>query len=168
MAQLTILRQLNMKKVNYFLGLVMILFAFASCDPGRVFDENKNIEGDAWFYKSKLPFEVRIKDTTKMYNVYVNLRVTSDYKYSNIFMMVNTLNPDKKTDQRRVEIKLANESGKWLGNGLGDMYDYQFPAFRKVKFPQQGFYRFELEQNMRDDTLMFVKSAGVRVEEVIE
>jgi gliding motility-associated lipoprotein GldH len=48
---------------------------------------------------------------------------------------------------------------------LGDLYDYQFPVFQKIKFPTSGFYRFELEQNMRDDTLMHVKSAGVRIEE---
>lgn len=156
--------------MKYTLSIIGIitLFVVSSCDPGRVFDDNKTIEGDAWYYKNRVPFDVRIKDTTKLYNVYVNLRVSADYKYSNIFMLVHTLNPDKKTDQRRIEIKLANESGKWLGSGLGDLYDYQFPAFRKVKFPQQGFYRFELEQNMRDDTLMHVKAAGIRVEEVIE
>lgn len=145
------------------MALVSLITA---CDPGRVYDDNKSIPADTWFYKNAIPFEVQITDTTKLYNVYVNLRVTSDYKYSNIFMWVNTTNPEKKTDQRRVEIRLADEGGKWLGSGLGDLYDYQFPVFQKIKFPSSGFYRFELEQNMRDDTLNFVKSVGVRVEEV--
>ena len=151
-----------MKYTLSIIGIITLLLV-TSCDPGRVFDDNKTIEGDAWYYKNKVPFDVRIKD-----NVFVNLRVGADYKYSNVFMLVHTLNPDKKTDQRRIEIKLANESGKWLGSGLGDLYDYQFPVFKKVKFPQQGFYRFELEQNMRDDTLMHIKAAGIRVEEVTE
>lgn len=154
-------------KVGTVLYLVGLMLVIASCDNARVFDENKAIENNNWHYKTRVPFDVRIKDTSKLYNVYVNLRVDADYKYSNIFMWVHTTNPDKKTDQRRVEIRLADESGKWLGNGLGDIYDYQFPAFKKVKFPQQGFYKFELEQNMRDDTLMHVKAAGIRVEEVI-
>lgn len=149
-------------------GVTMMMLLLTACDPARVFDENRNIEHDSWYYKNRIPFDVRISDTSKFYNVYVNLRVNADYKYSNIFMWVHTTNPDKKTDQRRIEIRLADESGKWLGSGLGDLYDYQFPAFRKVKFPQQGFYRFELEQNMRDDTLMHIKSAGIRVEEVVE
>ena len=29
----------------------------------------------------------------------------------------------------------------------------------------RGFYRFELEQNMRDDTLLNVKAVGLRIEE---
>lgn len=157
-----------MKVVGILTSICAVMFTLSSCDYARVFDENKSIENNQWYYKSRLPFDVRIKDTTKLYNVYVNLRVDADYKYSNIFMWVHTTNPDKKSDQRRIEIRLADESGKWLGSGLGDIYDYQFPAFKKVKFPQQGFYRFELEQNMRDDTLSHVKAAGIRVEEVVD
>ncbi|MCU0422822.1 MAG: gliding motility lipoprotein GldH [Bacteroidia bacterium] len=154
------------KQPVWYIFLALCLQLFSSCDHTRVIDEYKNIEQTAWYYKTRLPFDVQIKDTAKMYNILVNLRVGADYKYSNIFMLVHTLNPDKKSDQRRIEIKLADESGKWLGSGLGSVYDYRFPAFRKVKFPQPGFYRFELEQNMRDDTLMFIHSAGIRVEEI--
>ena len=151
------------------LRLVSICFVltslFSACDPSRIFDDNKLIDGNQWYYKNPIPFDVHINDTNKLYNVYVNLRISSDYKYNNLFMWVNTTNPAKKTDQRRIEIRLANDGGKWLGNGLGDLYDYQFPVFQKIKFPTSGFYRFELEQNMRDDTLMHVKSVGVRIEE---
>lgn len=157
-------------KKNRLLLIVFGLFAalLTACDPARVYDENRTIENNAWYFGNKIPFDVQIEDTTKYYNVLVNLRVDANYKYSNIFMLVHTTNPDKKTDQRRIEIRLADESGRWMGSGLGDLYDYRFPAFRKVKFPQQGFYRFELEQNMRDDTLMHIKSAGIRVEEFVE
>jgi gliding motility-associated lipoprotein GldH len=81
-------------------------------------------------------------------------------------MWVHVTNPEKQEDKRRIEIRLADETGKWLGAGLGDIYDYQFPVLQKIKFPRSGFYRFELEQNMREDTLMNVKSVGIRVEEV--
>jgi gliding motility-associated lipoprotein GldH len=144
---------------------IVLTSLFSACDPSRIFDDNKLIDGNQWYYKNAIPFDVHITDTNKLYNVYVNLRISSDYKYNNLFMWVNTTNPAKKTDQRRIEIRVANDGGKWLGNGLGDLYDYQFPVFQKIKFPTSGFYRFELEQNMRDDTLMHVKSAGVRIEE---
>ncbi len=136
-----------------------------SCDKGRVYEQNKPVEESGWYFQNRIPFDVQITDTTKYYNVAVNLRVASDYKYSNIFLWLHTINPKKETDKRRVEITLADERGKWLGSGLGDLYDYQFPVYTKIKFPQSGFYRFEIEQNMREDTLMHIKNAGVRVEE---
>jgi gliding motility-associated lipoprotein GldH len=154
------------KRVIYLLVILFSVLGFSACDSARVYEENKSIEKNAWYYKTIVPFDMQIKDTTKLYNVLVNLRIDADYKYSNIFMWVYTFNPDKKSDKRRVEIKLADEHGKWLGAGLGDIYDYQFPVLQKIKFPQSGFYRFELEQNMRDDTLLHVKSVGVRIEDV--
>jgi gliding motility-associated lipoprotein GldH len=153
-----------MKK--FFYSLLFFVLLLSSCDPGRLFEENKTIDGNAWYYKSFIPFDTEVKDTTKFYNVLVNVRVDADYKYANMFMWVHVTNPEKKADQRRVEIKLADERGKWLGSGLGDIYDYQFPVLQNIKFPKSGLYRFELEQNMRDDTLLHVKSVGVRVEEV--
>ena len=123
-----------MKKVEYLiLFVVMILSA---CDPGRLFEENKNIDNNAWYYKNAAVFDLQVKDTTKWYNMLVNLRVDADYKFSNLFMWVRVINPAKKSDQRRVEIKLADEHGKWLGAGLGDIYDYQFPVLQKIKFPE--------------------------------
>ncbi len=157
-----------MNKLVAFIFLCCLLTGLTSCDKARLFDENKTIENNAWYYKNTLPFEVQIKDTSKLYNILVNLRVDADYKYSNLFMLVHSVYPNKAKDERRIEIRLADESGKWLGSGLGDLYDYQFPAYRKIKFPQPGFYHFELEQNMRDDTLMHVKAAGIRIEEVLQ
>lgn len=150
---------------HYSFLVIICMVIFSSCDPGRLYEENKNIEGKAWYYKNLIPFDMQVKDTTGFYNVYVNVRVDANYKYSNIFMWVHVLNPQRNADKRRIEIKLADERGKWLGSGLGDLYDYQFPVLQKIKFPQSGFYRFELEQNMRDDTLMHVRAVGVRVEE---
>src|SRR5437868_581839 len=115
----------------------MMLFLCA-CDPGRLYEENRSIDGNAWYYKSVVPFDVQIQDTMKLYNVYTNLRVSSDYKFSNIFMWVHVINPERKEDKRRIEIKLADETGKWLGAGLGDIYDYRFPVLQKVKFPHSG------------------------------
>lgn len=155
-----------MKKL--FPILVFVLLAGSACDPARIYDEHKTIPDHAWYYQTGMPFEVPIRDTNIWYNVYINLRVSSDYKYNNLFLWLHTTSPDNQTDKRRVEIRLADEHGKWLGSGLGDLYDYQFPAIQKVRFPASGFYRFDLFQNMRDDTLQNIISAGIRVERYIE
>lgn len=151
-------------RISHFV-LCALFFLFVSCDRNRLYEQNSLVDQKGWYYQSRIPFDVQITDTTKFYNVYANLRVGSDYKYSNIFFWFHVINPTKEIDKRRVEMLLANERGKWLGRGLGDMYDYQFPVYTKIKFPQSGFYRFEIEQNMREDTLMNIKSVGVRIEE---
>ena len=149
--------------VCYFMGFVCMNF-LQSCDSKRVFEENKSIENDNWHYEYKPFFDVYLQDTLKSYHVYVNLRISSDYKYNNIFLWLHTTNPNNQVEKRRIEIRLADENGKWKGSGLGDIFDYQFPVYQNIKLTTPGIYHFEVEQNMRDDILKHIKSTGIRIE----
>lgn len=152
---------------NIFWGLSFLILSslLFSCDKARLIDENHNIPNQAWYYKNKLNFDVHITDTNKTYNVYVNLRVGSDYKYSNFFVMVHQTNPSLQTTKERKELTLLDERGNWLGKGLGDIFDFQIPIYTQKRFNQKGVYKFELEQNMREDTLSPIYAAGIRIEE---
>ena len=94
----------------------------------------------------------------------INLRHTSKYKYSNIFMLIHITGPDGKKITERREFKLALPDGEWLGSGSGDIYSYQLLFKKSYKFPVKGSYIFELEQNMRDNPLDGVSDAGIRIE----
>jgi gliding motility-associated lipoprotein GldH len=153
---------------TYSLRILFLLTCvglFASCDRYRLVDENKTLPTEGWYYKDNLVFDLVVSDTNKLYNTYVNLRVDGDYKYSNIFLWVKQIDPMKQEEKKRVEIRLAAEDGKWLGKGLGDVMEYRSLVSERIKFHRVGIYRMALEQNMRDDTLSHVISAGVRVEE---
>jgi gliding motility-associated lipoprotein GldH len=96
----------------------------------------------------------------------MNLRVTADYKYSNLFVLITQTGPDKKTKIKRYELTLANKGGEWLGEGSGNLYTYQLPFLTNYKFPLKGTYSFYIEQNMRDNPLREVSDVGLRVEKV--
>jgi len=59
---------------------------------------------------------------------------------------------------------LANEKGKWLGSGIGDIYEIQIPYKKNVRFPYPGKYSFTFEQAMRIEELSFVYDVGLRIE----
>ncbi|MCC6684994.1 MAG: gliding motility lipoprotein GldH [Bacteroidia bacterium] len=144
--------------------VLCLLIGLTSCDPNRVIDENKEIPGYNWFYKDLVGFDVMVEDTGYFYNIYLNTRIRSDYKYNNLFVLLHTQLPDKKDLKQRFEIPLADDLGKWQGSGLGDLYDYQFLVVKNANLAQRGIYRFRIEQNMRDDTLTAVAAAGIRIE----
>ncbi|RCH54726.1 gliding motility lipoprotein GldH [Mucilaginibacter hurinus] len=140
--------------------LIVALFVSGCTDPNRVIDNNAEIPNQTWSYTNKLKYDVKIEDEASAYNLYFNLRVTGDYKYSNIFII---LKHDDKS-KTRYEFKLANPDGEWLGSGSGNLYSYRFALRTKYKFPAKGLYHFEIEQNMRDNPLPGVINAGLRVE----
>ncbi|OCX50547.1 gliding motility lipoprotein GldH [Mucilaginibacter sp. PPCGB 2223] len=133
-------------------------------DKNTVIDGNVSVYDLNWSYVNKVKFDVKIDDASARYNLLLNLRVTPNYRYSNIFILIHQTGPDKKTKTARYEFKLANPDGEWLGQGTGNLYSYQIPFEAGYKFPAAGTYRIELEQNMRDNPLHEVSDVGLRVE----
>ena len=148
-----------------FSSLLFILAGLSSCtDPNAVFDQNTEIGNRNWSYLNKMRYDVKIDDPSVPYNLYLNLRVTGDYKYSNLFVLITQGPLNSKANSARYEFKLAKADGEWLGKGTGNLYSYQLPFEKSFKFPAKGVYHFEIEQNMRDNPLHEVSDVGLRVE----
>jgi gliding motility-associated lipoprotein GldH len=155
---------MNIKKV-IFLFLSLTLSGMYACkDQNTLVDTNQEIEKRTWTYIDRVKVPVTISDSSQAYNVYLNLRHTGDYKYSNIFILVHEISPEGKTITERKEIKLALPDGEWLGKGSGNLYSYQVLVKSKYRFAKKGNYVFQLEQNMRDNPLREVSDVGIRIE----
>lgn len=147
----------------YFLGIFTLVLL--SCqDSQTLVDTNVELKNRNWSYVEKVKIPVKIESSELSYNLYFNLRHSADYKYSNIFILVNIIGPDGKKTTERKEFKLALPDGEWLGSGSGNRYSYQLLFKSDYKFTQKGNYIFELEQNMRDNPLKDITDVGLRVE----
>jgi len=154
-------------KIIYLLPVLMVFILLSSCsDPNLVVDKNTEIDNHNWSYDNVVRYDVKIDNEKTPYNLYLNLRVTGDYKYSNIFVLVHQTGPDNKAGVNRFEFKLANADGEWLGDGSGNLYSYQIMFRSAYIFPAKGIYHFAIEQNMRDNPLHEVSDVGLRVEKV--
>lgn len=156
------------QKSNFavLLSLLLLSVTILSCDSNRVFDENKQIEKAIWNQEEPLVFLVNITDTVSPHNVYLNVRNAGMYPFSNLFLFINTGFPQGQIDRDTAEVTLASPDGKWLGDGLGDIYDNRVLFHRNVRFPQAGEYRFEIFQAMRVNPLPGIMDAGIRIEKV--
>jgi gliding motility-associated lipoprotein GldH len=148
-----------------FSWLAAVILLSAGCtDKNAIIDQNSKVPDHNWTYLNKFKYDVKIDDEKIAYNLYFNLRVTGDYKYSNIFVLITQTGPDGKSRVKRYELKLADKDGEWLGEGSGNLYSYQSPFLTNYKFPAKGIYHFYIEQNMRDNPLSEVSNVGLRVE----
>jgi len=140
-----------------------MLVAF-SCDSKRVFEENKEIAGSVWNRNNVVSFKIPITDTLSPHNVYLNIRQNGQYNKSNIYLFINIISPKGDKIRDTVNCILADTKGKWLGSGLGDLYNNQLMYKHNIGFPHAGTYTFEIEQAMRVDNLKNVEDIGVRIE----
>ena len=147
----------------YFL-LIIAIPLLNSCDPNRIYEKNIKIPDGIWHRDNVVRFELTIDDTTSSHNLYVNVRNTSLYPMSNLYLFIRTTAPSGHSVKDTVEVILADDRGKWLGSGLGDIWDLQQIYKENVRFAQKGGYRFEFEQAMRAENLPFILDVGLRVE----
>ncbi len=154
----------NTGRPNLFILSLLAVLALSSCDPGRVYEKNIKIPDGIWHRDNIVRFELPIEDTIRSYNIYVNVRNTNLYPMSNLYLFITTTAPSGHSIRDTVELKLADEKGKWRGSGLGDIWDLQQPYKKNVRFAQRGVYSFEYEQAMRIEKLPFILDVGLRVE----
>ena len=149
-------------KYVFFLAVALFLF---SCNSNVVFSEYKSIPEDkGWEKSNKIVLEADIQDTENRHDVYINVRNAGGYQFSNLFIFFTTKIPSGKMERDTIEITLADASGKWLGEGLGDIWDNRQLFKSNFRFPEKGIYTFSLEQAMRVDPLPQIMDVGVRIE----
>lgn len=147
--------------------LLSICFCLIACDENKIFEENLKIKDAVWLRSHKAQFQFDIVDTSVAYNIYLNFRHAGDYPYSNLYLFTKTISPTGQFAKDTAQMLLANTKGKWMGKGIGDIFDYQFKFKDRIKLPMQGAYTFEIEQAMRSEKLPNVTDIGIRVEKVI-
>ena len=154
-------------KINSILlfSIFISTISLQSCEKNRVFEKNISIVKSSWKNSDKIKLEVDIQDTSATYNVYINVRHSTIYPYSNLWVMVTTTSPGGNSQKQRVEIPLADEEGAWHGEGMGDVWDLKYLAQQNAIFNQKGKYSLEFEQIMRQDPLDGIMSMGLRVEQ---
>ncbi|AFD09122.1 gliding motility lipoprotein GldH [Solitalea canadensis] len=134
-----------------------------ACTDNSVYNNTTTISDKGWFSNDKAVFDVKIDNPGKL-AVYLDLRHTDDYKYSNLFLRMYVKNPDGKMQPTRVlEVKLAEKDGKWRGSGSGKLISQETYITNALDFSKPGSYRIEFEQFMRDDPLKEISDLGVKL-----
>ena len=156
------------KSINGLI-IISILFTLFSCGQIEVFEKNTPIPNHAW--KSNFPCSGTfiISDTSNYYNIYAVLRHTDAYKYNNIWVNVGLQPPGDSMSFQKINLSLGDDANGWQGSGMDDIWEVRkLLTEGPKKFRKVGLYHFSLYNIMRDDPLLHVISAGLRVEKVKE
>lgn len=156
-----------MRIKNSLLLFLVAVFLF-SCDKKRVFDEYKSV-GSAWHKDSIVTFDLPVLDSTKRYNLFLNLRDNNNYKYNNIFLIVSLETANGFTKVDTLEYQMAEPDGTLLGDGFTDIKESKLYYKENVRF--RGKYKVHIKQAVREngkvpgvDYLDGITEVGFRIE----
>lgn len=152
-----------MKPINKY--LLLFPFIFVTCVNLNVFEKNQAVENASWPAKKIFRYEYSSSDTLNPKDFFINFRHTGLYKYNNIFMFVTTIAPNGQSLVDTVEFTIADNKGKWIGSGIGDIHDVRLVYRRNVRFGQTGNYVFYIQHGMRETELKEITDVGIRIED---
>ena len=156
-----------MRLKNSILVLLIAVLLF-SCDKKRVFDEYKSV-GSAWHKDSVVSFNLPVLDSTKRFNLFINIRDNNNYQFNNLFLIVTLEKPNGYTKVDTLEYQMADADGTLLGNGFTDIKESKLFYKENVKF--RGKYKVNIKQAVRETgkvpgvtELEGITEVGLRIE----
>jgi gliding motility-associated lipoprotein GldH len=151
-------------------GLIRTVFLFgllalAACDSARVFDTFTDLEGNNWPVANVPTYTFEIKETAAAYDLFFNIRNTSDYPFYNLYLRHELYGPDGRLLNSALHNLYLSDAktGEPTGSGSGDIFDHQILFQQKTHFKVPGKYTVKIKQYMRKDPLPDIMAVGLRV-----
>lgn len=112
---------MKVKKNN--LSILLFILLLISCDFNTVYHTYNHIPPAGWNKNDTLYYNVIPITYSEALQTFIEIRNNNHYPYSNLYLFIHHNLPDTSlffTDT--IECILADEQGKWKGEGLGTLY----------------------------------------------
>lgn len=156
---------LNKFFIAFIFGALLL-----SCDSNHVYDVYKSIPNQ-WHKDSLVSFKISPPDSIRPYNLFVNLRNNDNYKYNNLYLIVEMNFPNGKIIKDTLQYRMAKPNGELLGTGFTDVKENKLWYKEGVIFNESGEYIINIQHAMRENgkvngviNLEGITEVGFRIE----
>ena len=153
--------------------LIFALFTIASCQQSQLFNQTKSIDENGWHKDSIASFKLPVLDTIAPCNVFINIRNTNSFPFSNLYLIAEVNHPNGKQQIDTLQYQMAKPSGEWLGVGATSVKESKLWYLQNFQFSENGSYLVNISQAMRTngnpDGLLYLKGildVGIQVESI--
>jgi gliding motility-associated lipoprotein GldH len=141
-------------------GICLIL---SSCDKAKIYEKHLDNERITWNRFDVKTFRVEIEDISVGYDFYVAIRHITAFPLAYITMQFIIYTPSGETRMLEKKIRLKDDKGDWLGDGMGDLWDFNQLFREDLRFNQPGTCIVEISSTMSQADLPGVMQIGLVV-----
>ena len=153
---------------KYWILILISTGLLGGCLPSPFYQKQESVPQNKWNYDTFKPvFKFDITDTSAFYQPYFIIQHSQAYAYCNLWMWMYVKTPgDSLIKKERVNIVMAASDGRWLGRGLGAIWEerVRLDLGDSIRLKKAGTYEILLEHDMRLNPLPEVLHVGIRVE----
>lgn len=132
-----------MKQIIVSVFVVMAVI-FSSCREAVVFREYKKMDNITWNRFDILEFEVPVEQGDAL-DFILFLRHHTDFPYDKLYVNITFYAPDGEVRSADYDFDLRDKDGKWLADGMGELWDIEIAIRSEVLMNESGICRVRLE-----------------------
>jgi gliding motility-associated lipoprotein GldH len=126
-----------------------------------------NIKNKKWKTTDTVNCNFVINDSNSVYNTYVIVRHTNDYRYNNLFIDLHYAINGKTGVLRHIELPLTKSVTEWLGKTFNNIIETRIPINNFIPDELEGVkgnHAYTIHNIMREDPLEEILQVGMMVE----
>jgi len=162
-------------KTHKLVFILLLLISCYSCDQQRVFEDYRSVGISGWEKEDLVNFQFEISDTLTRNDLFIQIRNTNEYAYSNLFLITEFQYPNGLHIVDTLAYEMTDNYGKWLGTGFTDMKENKLFYKENFQFPVVGTYEINIQQAMRKrdhiegiQQVKGISDVGFRIEKSIK
>ncbi|MDB9847343.1 gliding motility lipoprotein GldH [Flavobacteriaceae bacterium] len=132
--------------LNRFL-IIFLAALISSCETTGFLQFHDFKSG--WENSEIVEFNFKGKKQKSIKNISFILRHNNDYSFANIFLISELHSSNKKTQIDTLEFKLANPSGKWLGDKKISVVEHRLPFKTGFVLNEGETFKLKVRTSMR-------------------
>ena len=143
------------------LAIILLIFVcLGSCQPKHTdFTEFRHIPSCGWLKSAPLHFTPVLADSAHTYTLSIAVRHSNEYAFSNASLTVDLIGTDTIVNRKRVNLRLADDAGNWLGSGFGALYQVRSTLCTGIRAGEVT--KIVVWQGLDTDTLSHITEVGI-------
>ena len=137
------------KTKRFKITLLALILGLTACNSSIEFIDFKSLDNAIWKAQDTLKFEFQVTDSIKPKNLFLHIRNSNSYAFSNLYVITLLQYPDNKVVIDTLQYEMADKNGKLLGSGISSTKESKLFYKEQTIFPISGSYRVKIYQAMR-------------------
>ncbi|MBO4665852.1 MAG: gliding motility lipoprotein GldH [Paludibacteraceae bacterium] len=141
--------------------IVISSVLLSSCAVNTQYSEFRTLPVGGWEADSALTFTFDAAALTSPCDILLCIRHTETYPYQNMWLFCALDNDSTRILTDTLEFYLADDRGRWLGNGGLKLIEMPVLFAENYQLPDSGLCTFTIQQGMRETQLRGVRDVGL-------
>ncbi|PQJ77142.1 gliding motility lipoprotein GldH [Polaribacter glomeratus] len=160
-------------KKNRGFGFLILFLFLVSCNDKIEFTQYKSVSSSSWQANKNISFEFDVVDTILPKDLFINIRNTNAYPFSNLYVITELNFPNGNKIVDTLQYEMTDETGAFLGKGFAEIKENKLYYKEQKVFPKSGKYLLNIRHAMRKNGavnvipfLEGVQDVGLSIEKI--